>query len=132
MAKAGPIVGLVGGTIMLVANFYQLQYLLMSLMYGYPSYRPIIPVFISLIVTISWAILGLVGAVFSLKDKRFGNILMLVAGAGAMVGAFVPINIYSIDSYGIGFTFLNGTAMFVDCTLMLIGGILGMTLKPRE
>ena len=131
MSKAGPIVGLVGGTIMLVVNFFQIQYLFTSIMHGYFPTPTLFPRFISLAITLVWAALGIIGAVYSLKSVRWGNTLMLVAAIGAMAGSFIPIFIDDTGYY-LEFIFLNGTAMYIDCILLLIGGILGMTLQPRE
>lgn len=132
MAKAGPIVGLVGGTILLVTNLFQIQYIFTSLMYGYMPYQTLFPIIIRTIVSVGLGALGIMGAVFSLKSVRLGNILMIVAGAVAMAGSFIPIFFYDTGYDGIGFIFLTATAMYIDCIALLIGGILGMTLEPRQ
>ncbi|MFX0031066.1 MAG: hypothetical protein ACFE8E_00205 [Candidatus Hodarchaeota archaeon] len=131
MGKAGPIVGLVGGTLMLVAAVIQIQYNLTYMLMGSPISRPLIPTIISIIITVVWASLGISGAFLGLRDKKLGNVLMIIAGAGSLVGGFTPISIFTIDTYYRGFIFLNATLMSIDPILMLIGGILSIALWPK-
>jgi hypothetical protein len=131
MGKAGPIVGLTGATLMLVAIVIQIQWNITNSITMFPIYRPLIPTIISILVTTSWTALGISGAYLGLRDKKVGNILLIIAGGGGLVGGFTPISIYTIDSFFIGYIFLNATLMSIDPVLMLIGGILGMALWPR-
>lgn len=118
---------------MMIAGFFQVQYNLSRILYSSPYYQapPLVPVIISIVITITWAALGLIGATLGFRDRQAGYILMLVAGSGGLAGALIPISIYSVSPYSIGIIFLNATAMYIDPMLMLIGGILGFTLKPR-
>lgn len=131
MGKAGPILGLTGATLMLVAVVIQIQWNITNLIMISPIYRPLIPTIISILVTITWIALGISGAYLGLRDKKVGNILLIFAGAGSLVGGLTPISIYTIDSFYIGYIFLNATLMSIDPILMLIGGILAMALRPR-
>jgi len=129
MPKAGPIVGLHGGVVMIINGLSQMQGILM--VYLFPQSIPLLIRIISFLVTIAWGALGVSGAVLSLRNRKEGFTLMLTAGIGGIVGAFIPIYIYDTGYYFI-IIFLNNTLIFIDVVLILIGAILTIALVKRE
>ena len=118
--KIGSILGLIGRTIMLVWGLLSIQ--------GYiVTFESLIPAIIIIGGTIVWAALGISGAVLGFRDKKSGNILILIAGVGSLDGNLIPIL-----RTGYSWLPLNTSFMGIDAILILIGGILGIALWPRK
>ena len=110
---AGPIVGIIGSTLLIVAALFGLISIGLGILFV-----------IRIMTTLILGILGLIGAILGFTGKRVpGAVLMLLAGIVAVVGMFIPIGIYYLPIT------LVYTFFFVDPFLVLIGGILGLALK---
>jgi hypothetical protein len=133
MVKSGYILGLIGGTIMLVFGLEDIQ-LNMSIIIlgGLTSPIPLYARVLNLVVPIVWGVLGITGAVIGLRGTQMGDYLMLIAGIGGLAGTFIPIAMYEmVPSYMVP-VFLNGSFIYIDVILMILGGILSIALRTRE
>ena len=138
VAKAGPILGIIGGALLLLGGLIsfgtqgtiQAYLTLVSLTWADIGLDPMF-LTINSIMTLTWGILGLLGAIFAMQGKKFGVYLMLVIGMISTVGLFIPIATYTMLSIPLSIS-LNGSFLFVDPILLLLGGILGLTLKAKE
>jgi len=111
---AGPIVGIIGSTLLIVAALFGLITIGLDILFV-----------IRIMTTLILGILGLIGAILGFAGKRVpGAVLMLLAGIVAVVGTFIPIGFYGFLPITLVYTFF-----FVDPFLVLIGGILGLALK---
>ena len=137
MAKVGAILGIIGGSLLLIGGLISFGTVgtiealltLNSLTWADIGLNPMF-LTINSIMTLTWGILGLLGAIFAMQGKKFGVYLMLVIGIISVVGMFIPIATYTlILPFSIP---LNGSFLFVDPFLLLVGGILGLTLKEKE
>ena len=135
-ALVGPILGVIGATLLTIAGFIgfgamaTLQVLLST--YGLtwadigldPSLLTV-----NAILTLIWGLVGLIGAILGLVGKKIGVYLMLIFGLVATVGLFVPIGTISLI-IPIPIT-LNSSLFIVDPILLFIGGLLGLLLKEE-
>ena len=137
MAKVGAILGIIGGSLLLIGGLISFGTVgtiealltLNSLTWADIGLNPMF-LTINSIMTLTWGILVLLGAIFAMQGKKFGVYLMLVIGIISVVGMFIPIATYTlILPFSIP---LNGSFLFVDPFLLLVGGILGLTLKEKE
>lgn len=132
-AKVGPILGLVGSALLLIAGFiaFGVQALLEATMFPLTwadiGMDPMI-LTVRAVLTVIFALVALIGAILGLLGKKIGVILMLIFGIITTVGMFVPIGTITI-----GFTTIpvsmNYNMFFIDPILILLGGILGLALK---
>lgn len=127
-AKVGPILGIVGGTILTIGGL---------LLFGYPTIIEVLIypatladmgidatlLMIPAILTLVYGLLGLIGAILGLVGKKIGVFLMLIFGILACVTMFITI------PNGTVMQPLSGAGFFVDPFLLLLGGILGLALK---
>ena len=102
-ALVGPILGVIGATLLTVAGFigFGLMATLQALLATYgltwadvgldPSLLNV-----SAILTLVWGLLGLIGAILAFLGKKIGVYLMLIFGLIATVGMFIPIGTYTI------------------------------------
>ena len=134
-ALVGPILGIVGAALLLIAGFiaFGVQALLevtlagAGLTWADVGFDPMI-LTVRAILTVVWALIGLIGAILALTGKKIGAILMLIFGLIATVGMFIPIGSMTIGFVTIPVT-MNYNMFFVDPILLLLGGILGLALK---
>ncbi len=138
MAKVGAILGIIGGSLLLLGgliSFTAVGTLEAALTLAGLTWADIglDPMFLTInsIMTLLWGLLGLLGAIFAMKDKKWGVYLMLVFGIISVVGMFIPIATYTILSIPLSIP-LNGSFLFVDPFLLLVGGILGLVLKENK
>ena len=134
-ALVGPILGVIGATLLTVAGFigFGLMATLQALLATYgltwadvgldPSLLNV-----SAILTLVWGLLGLIGAILAFLGKKIGVYLMLIFGLIATVGMFIPIGTYTILLVSIPVN-MNTSMFFVDPILLMLGGILGLALK---
>ena len=133
--KVGPILGIVGASLLLIAGFIALgaqglmEIALASagLTWADVGFDPILFTVRSAL-TLVFALVGLIGAILGLMDKKIGVYLMLIFGLVATVGMFIPIGSLTIGYMTFPVT-MNGALLFVDPILILLGGILGLFLK---
>jgi len=136
-AIVGPILGIVGGALLLIAGLFafgavgtiQAYLTLAGLTWADLGLDPML-LNVHAIMTLLWGILGLVGAILAITGKKIGVYLMLVFGIISVVGLFLPIGTYTL-LIPINIT-LNGSFILVDPFLLLVGGILGLTLKAED
>jgi hypothetical protein len=133
--KVGPILGIVGAAILLIAGFMafgtqaliQAQLGLLGLTWADIGFDPSIFMVRGLL-TIVFAVLGLVGAILALKDKKIGAVLLLIFGLVCLIGSFVPIGSLTISFVTIPVTMIY-PFFYVESILMVVGGILSLALK---
>jgi len=131
-ALVGPILGVIGATLLVIAGFvgFGAQALIAALIspltFADIGLDPTLLTMNS-VLTLVWGLLGLIGAILAFTGKKIGVYLMLIFGLIATVGMFVPIGSYTIIiSIPIN---MNSSMFFVDPVLLLLGGILGLALK---
>lgn len=81
----------------------------------------------SFMVTIVWGIIGLAGAIITIKKNVTGGIICIIIGLIAIVGQFIPLEPIRIPL--LSTVRLNGSLIFIDPILMLVGGILSLKLR---
>jgi hypothetical protein len=131
----GPIFGIVGSILLLVAAFnaFGIQAIRENYLNSFGDtwesigFDPMLFT-ASAVLTLIWALLGLIGALLSLMGKKLGVYLMLIFGIIASVGMFIPIGTYEIISVQYA-VFLNSHLVFADPFLLLLGGIIGLIFK---
>ena len=118
---------LIGGTVLLIVGLAGSQ------VYYYESPIDIANIFryINGGVSVIWAGLAIYGAVLAFRENENGKKYMLLAGIGGIIGTFIPIYIWDVNGWT-QMIKLNGSAMFIDVVLILIGAILGYSLTERE
>jgi len=136
MSKVGPILGIVGSAILLIAGFIgfgvqgliEIQLNLLGVTWADLGFDPSL-LTIRVIITIIVAILGLVGGIVAVTGKKAGAYILLLAGIVAVVGSFLPIG--SIEFLGLVTVPVTMIYPFfyVESFLMLVGGILAIALK---
>jgi hypothetical protein len=136
--KVGPILGIVGSAILMIAGFigFGVQALIETTLglYGLTwadiGFDPSI-LMIRVVITIIVAILGLIGAIIAITGKKVGAFILLIMGIIAVVGSFIPIATIDlgIGPAGIVPVTLIYPFFYVESFLMLIGGILALVLK---
>ena len=134
-AKVGPILGIVGAALLLIAGIVSfgaqalMELVLASagLTWVDVGFDPILFTVRSAL-TLVFALVGLIGAIMALVGKKIGVYLMLIFGLVATVGMFIPIGSFTITSISFPVT-MNASLFFIDPILLLLGGILGLFLK---
>lgn len=130
----GPILALVGGVIMIVASFFVFMSIFITeasltgsgLTWADVGFSRDL-MYLRFILTLLWGVLGIVGGILAIFGKKFGSILALIGGIIGIAGMFIPLGtITFIVPVPVS---MSSSFMFVDPTLMLIGGILGLALK---
>ncbi|MFX0057606.1 MAG: hypothetical protein ACFE8J_04835 [Candidatus Heimdallarchaeota archaeon] len=79
---------------------------------------------VSIICTVLWGIIGLIGAILSITGKKSGNFLSIIVGILVIIGVFIPIGKILTWYVSLSYTFF-----FIEPTLFLLGGIFGLFLK---
>jgi len=114
--KVGPILGFIGGLIMVVVR-------VITLINGLDIF-----LLISTLVSMLWGVLAIAGFILTLTEKKIGYYLVFIAGIGIFVGMFIPISgLNYIQSLK-----LTNSFYFIDVALMLIGGILSIISVRKE
>ncbi len=134
-ALVGPILGIVGSALLLIAGFMafatqaEIQILLTGagLTWADIGFDPLMFMMRGLF-TVIFALLGLIGAILAITGKKIGAILLLIGGIAAVVGLFIPVGTITIGFFSLPVTLVY-SFLFVDPFLMLIGGILALALK---
>lgn len=135
-ALVGPILGLVGALLLAIAGFMAFGLIaqlegtlaLLGMTWADVGFDPML-LYLHIILTAVWGLLGLVGAIMALVGKKIGVYLMLIFGLVATVGMFLPIGTISFI-IPIPIT-MNASLFIVDPILLLLGGILGLVLKEE-
>lgn len=136
-AIVGPILGLIGGLLLMVAglrvfsSIAQIEGLLAlgGLTWADVGFDPML-FYLQIIITIVWGLLGFIGALLAFVGKKIGVYLMLISGLVATIGMFIPMGTILIIVIPIPVT-LNSSLFFVDPILLLLGGIFGLLLKEE-
>jgi len=127
--KIGAIIGLVGSTIFLITGLFGIT--IGRMMYHPDPYFPMFLPYITGLLTIALSASGIVGSVMVLRDQSWGYILLIVAGIIGIAGTLFPIYAYD-EGYGIYYTYLINTAMYIDLVPMVVGAILGFALAEKK
>ncbi len=130
----GPILALVGGAIMLISSvfvFISIGITEAELIGGGLTWADVgFPkelMYVRFALTLIWGVLGLIGGILAMLGKKFGSILALIGGIMGIAGMFIPLGtITIIIPFPVS---LSASFVFVDPTLILVGGILGLALK---
>lgn len=136
-ALVGPILGLIGGTLLMIGGLLVLGVMgtleatlaLSGLTWVDIGLDPTL-FYVNFTMTLLFGIVGLIGAILAMVGKKIGVYLMLVMGIIAVVGLFIPIGSYTLIFLLVNIT-LNSSLFFVDPFLLLVGGILGLALKAE-
>ena len=134
----GPILALIGGIIMLFTSYLVFRGIVSvvenlaigGLTWEDVGFNPIL-MYVRLILTIFWGILGIIGAIIAFIGKKLGSFLVLIGGILGSIGYFVPLGTISM---GIGTpspVFLSGSFFLVDTVIMIIGGLLGIIFVKK-
>ena len=130
----GPILSLFGGIIFLFSSFLFTEKIIAighilsdaGLFHYEVGLYPELLI-IGFVSTIVWGALGIIGGIIALFGKKSGSIIALIGGILGYVGALVPLGT-NISATLIPMTF-SGSFFLLDPILMILGGILGLTLK---
>jgi len=142
MAKAGPVLCIIGGICVLIAGLilsdaiYELADTMNTYDIAWTSIglNPT-PYYVSSAMTCLWGVLAIVGGGLVLKGHRSGCYLALFMGLGAVIGMFIPIfgtQIVRIGNYEpivMDPVYLSGSLFFIDPILILIGGIISTATR---
>ena len=135
----GPIIGILGSIMLFFGGFLRITFQsniqaeleFHGLTWADIGVDPLL-LTLGMILTISFAILGIIGALLGFIGKRIpGSLLMLLAGSSAAVGMFVPLGLIDTGTL-ISPIMLSYTYVFLDPYIILLGGILGLALKRKE
>ncbi|MFW9877730.1 MAG: hypothetical protein ACFFG0_31975 [Candidatus Thorarchaeota archaeon] len=111
----GPIVAIVGSVMLLSGGILGLYI---------PEIQVILAFFPELYLTfvlpIILGIVGIAGAILVIVDRKFGNIIVILAGLIAIIGMFIPILVVYP---------LVMSLFYIDPFLILIGGIIGIVIR---
>jgi hypothetical protein len=130
----GPILSLFGGIIFLFSSFLvsekliAIGYILSDAglhWYEVGLYPELM--IIGFVCTIIWGALGIIGGIIAIFYEKFGSIMALNGGILGLIGALIPLGT-NIAITQIPIT-LTGSFYFLDPILMILGGVLGLTLK---
>jgi len=130
----GPILALIGGIVMLFSSFLVSESLIAighnlvdaDLHWFEVGLYPELMI-LGFVCTILWGVLGIIGGIIALFGKKSGSIVALIGGILGYVGALVPLGT-NISATLIPMTF-SGSFFLLDPILIILGGILGLTLK---
>ena len=146
MSKAGSILGIIGGLMMVIGGIYFLNIILSSIEGRSIPYE-MLPFsnasILNCILTAVWGFLAIIGALAGIKGK-VGNYLLLIAGGLAVAGFF--INSYPGEGYypsvplSSSFFYFYFSAndvhnillSLIDPLLILTGGIIGVAVKTEK
>ena len=129
LTMLSPFLSLIGGAVLLVVGLVGSQ-AFQGYYYGIPPIANIFA-YINGGVSAVWAGLAIYGAVLAFRENENGKKFMLIAAIGGIIGTFIPIYIWDVNGWT-QMIKLNGSAMFIDVVLILIGAILGYSLTERE
>ena len=130
----GPILSLFGGIIFLFSSFLFSEKIIVIghilseagfFHYEVGLYPEVL--IIGFICTIVWGALGIIGGIIALLNKKSGSFLALGGGILGLVGALIPLGT-NIAITQIPIT-LTGSLYFLDPIFLILGGILGLTIK---
>jgi len=142
MSKVGPILALIGGSIMVLLGIIALI-IMMPAMRIISQYQIDLEqeginiglMYLNIILTFVWGLLAIIGAIINFKNKK-GAILVIISGAIAIVGTFliiVPAKSVRLGNVIIYFNQITlNRSLLVDPILILIGGIIGLVKPPPE
>ena len=119
-SKIGPILGFIGGLVMVV---FKIIFLI-------TESDPNPTMLLSISVSMLWGVLAIVGFIIALKEKDIGYYLVFVAGVGSLVGIFIPVQIPFLNY--IQSLKLTQSFYFIDVALMLLGGILSLISVRKD
>jgi peptidoglycan/LPS O-acetylase OafA/YrhL len=127
VSNVGAILGVIGATILLVSGLASFSITRQYIPYYLPPFLP----YINLTVTVALSAFGLTGAILVFRGFKWGNILILCAGAVGVAGTLLPVYFYDT---GYSLYFYNVVSSFtsIDVILLIIGGILGLALAPKK
>ena len=131
---AGPIIAVIGGSVMLIAAFMvfgskvliDVQLASGGLTWQDVGFDPNL-YFVRVACTALWGILGIIGAILGFIGKKFGGILALLGGILGIAGWFIPLGTITLGIPVL--VSLSASFLFVDPILMLVGGILILALS---
>jgi len=127
-SRAGRILGQVGAIILMAYTLFGIQ---MSMYFGgWPPYNW--QYMLTMVMTFIWGTGIIVGVVLSARDIKVGNYLILSFGVLALVGTFIPLEIYGFPPMFFNIRPLSLTFFYVDVLLVIIGGILAVTMVGRD
>ena len=134
-AKVGPILGIVGSATLILSGIlsftrqaaFEIQLGPLFLSWEDLGFDPLLFI-IQGIVTLACALLGVLGAIFALKGKKFGAIVLLLVGVFALIGSFVPMGTFLIGEISYPQTIVNWF-IYAESILIVIGGILALVLR---
>ena len=127
-SRAGRILGQVGAIILMAYTLFGVQ---MSMYFGgWPPYNW--QYMLTIIMTFVWGAGIVAGVVLSARDIKVGNYLILSFGVLALVGTFIPLEIFAFPPMFFNIRPLSLTFFYVDVLLVIIGGILAVTMAGRD
>jgi len=130
----GPILAILGGVIMVISAYFVYASIAITeaglvtagLSWQDVGFNPML-FYVRVACTALWGLLGIIGAILGFKGKKIGGILAILGGILGIIGMIVPIGTITIVlSVPVS---LSSSFVFVEPSLMLIGGILGLILK---
>lgn len=109
-SKKGPIVGLIGSSIMWVGTIIQIKWFYSGINIPY--------ILLFIILLFSWPLLGMIGAYMGfLGKKNLGGAILLFVSLGGFIGSLFGLAL---------------SMMWIDVFLMFLGGFLALIVVERE
>lgn len=112
---AGGILALVGGSLQTIPAFMTMRFISCAA-----------TIAVMFLVTLTCAILGIVGGILLIKDKMAGGILALIGGVLPIIGHFITFGIEVCGSWWVGVSLAVTMAFYIDCIPTIVGAILGL------
>lgn len=130
----GPILALLGGIIMLSSGYFvfisitsiEESLAIAALTWAEVGFS-IELMYLRVICTLLWGILGIIGGIIAISGKKFGNLLALIGGLLGIVGMFIPLGTITIV-IAVPVS-LSASFMLLDPIIIVLGGIIGLVIK---
>ena len=130
----GPILALLGGIIMLSSGYFVFtsitsieESLAIAALTWADTGFSIELMYLRVICTLLWGILGIIGGIIAISGKKFGNLLALIGGLLGIVGMFIPLGTITIV-IAVPVS-LSASFMLLDPIIIVLGGIIGLVIK---
>ena len=126
----GAILGLIGGTILLINGLSGIA--ISRMMYYIPSGYPSFIIYITSGTTIAWSCIALYGVVKIYRDEEIGKKILLIAGIIGIIATFIPIYFYDTGYDYIQTFYLSSTFIYADLALIIVGGVFSYALAEKK
>lgn len=131
----GPIIAIIGGLIMVYASYMvftsiasiEANLAIAVLTWEDTGFSREL-MYLRFMCTLLWGLMGIIGAIFALIGKKFGNVIALLGGILGIAGMFIPLGTITINTLIIPVS-LSASFLFLDPIIIIVGSLIGLLLK---